>query len=91
LNEVITVLGDEYIVIINASQHRCDAFVIIRRTGLNVMELETLVIDDIEDKAKDLRNSRSMIDPSLFEWLGIRLLQSGHVDRRIGSQHTRVS
>ncbi|XEV01596.1 hypothetical protein FSHL1_006883 [Fusarium sambucinum] len=69
LDELMSVLGDDNIVVVNASKARCDAFLINKRDGLKLVELTNLKLEDITQQVQRLRSSRPSISLSLLEWL----------------------
>ncbi|KAF3913677.1 hypothetical protein AA313_de0200850 [Arthrobotrys entomopaga] len=68
-DELLKALGNDTIVVINANEYRCDAFVISQRHGVEMLELTKLKNEEILRRVEQLRISRPLIDPSLLEWL----------------------
>ncbi|KAJ3538765.1 hypothetical protein NM208_g4680 [Fusarium decemcellulare] len=69
LDELMSVLGDDHAIVINTAERRCDAFLINKRNGIQVVQLTSLTLASIEKQTEDLRLSRPYIDPSLLTWL----------------------
>lgn len=68
LEEIQNVMGEETIVMVNVSQ-RSDAFIIKKRSHIQVITLTDLIWDDVEWWASRLKAIRPMMDLSMLAWL----------------------
>ncbi|KAL8296254.1 hypothetical protein RB600_001640 [Gaeumannomyces tritici] len=69
--DLMAAANPDPIIVVNLSQHRCDAF-LVERDRIRVLELPGLTMEEVQRRAQDLRFSRatgSFHMAALLEWL----------------------